>query len=163
MSSVATISKLQAQVAEADARGSNWLADGNAAAERGAKARAEVCYSKGQYWLDRSNTLRERLYCIQARPASQRTEARPSAVPSLVAPIRLLVERRLAEHATVGEHASYAATDALQSRIEAAARALEAVLRAADRMPGNNPLEGLADEAKAALALLIDTEISARH
>lgn len=42
-------------------RGSNWLADGNSASEKGNKIKAERCYEKGQFWMDRSNNLRERL------------------------------------------------------------------------------------------------------
>lgn len=34
---------------------SKWLADGNAAAERGDHKKAERCYEKSQYWLDRAN------------------------------------------------------------------------------------------------------------
>lgn len=49
---------LEARIAAADARGSDWLAKGNYHAERGNKAKAEECYSKGQFWLDRSNKLR---------------------------------------------------------------------------------------------------------
>ena len=42
---------------DAEVRGSHWLAEGNTHAERGDKARAEKCYSKGQFWLDRFNKL----------------------------------------------------------------------------------------------------------
>ena len=42
---------------EAEERASKWLADGNEAAERGNHAKAERCYEKGQYWLDRLNRL----------------------------------------------------------------------------------------------------------
>ena len=34
-----------------------WLAEGNEAAEKGNKAKAEKCYDKAQYWLDRYNRL----------------------------------------------------------------------------------------------------------
>lgn len=47
-----------AKVADYDMRGSIWLARGNEYAERGMKAKAEQCYEKGQYWLDRSNAAR---------------------------------------------------------------------------------------------------------
>lgn len=40
---------------DADCRSSKWLADGNAYAERGDKVRAEKCYAKSQFWLDRYN------------------------------------------------------------------------------------------------------------
>lgn len=46
------------KVADADAKGGNWLALANAAAERGDNVKAEKLYAKGQYWLDRSNKLR---------------------------------------------------------------------------------------------------------
>ncbi len=49
---------LAEKVADADARGSQWLAKANDFAEAGKKAQAEKCYDKGQYWLDRSNKLR---------------------------------------------------------------------------------------------------------
>lgn len=42
---------------EAEQRGSKWLADGNEAAERGNHQKAERCYEKSQYWLDRYNRL----------------------------------------------------------------------------------------------------------
>lgn len=46
------------KIADAEMRGSHWLAEGNAASERGNKAKAEKCYSKSQFWLDRANKLR---------------------------------------------------------------------------------------------------------
>lgn len=48
------------KIADADARGSNWLAEANAAAESGDQDKAQKCYDKGQFWLDRSNSLRDR-------------------------------------------------------------------------------------------------------
>ena len=48
---------LQERILEAETRGNKWLADGNEASERGDKARAEACYEKGQFWLDRYNLL----------------------------------------------------------------------------------------------------------
>lgn len=42
---------------DAEVRGSRWLADGNAAREAGDIAKAEQCYAKSQYWLDRYNLL----------------------------------------------------------------------------------------------------------
>ena len=44
---------------DAEVRSSHWLAEGNSASERGAKAKAERCYEKSQFWLDRANKLRE--------------------------------------------------------------------------------------------------------
>lgn len=46
------------QIADADTRGSAWLAKGNELDEIGKKQQAERCYEKGQFWLDRSNKLR---------------------------------------------------------------------------------------------------------
>lgn len=42
---------------DAEERANKWLADGNEAAERGNHAKAERCYEKSQYWLDRYNRL----------------------------------------------------------------------------------------------------------
>lgn len=42
---------------DAEVRASQWLADGNAARESGNHEKAEVCYAKAQYWLDRYNLL----------------------------------------------------------------------------------------------------------
>lgn len=59
-----------AQIAEADMRGSNWLAEGNEARERGNQGKAERCYDKGQFWLDRSNQLRDKAgYLFAGNPA----------------------------------------------------------------------------------------------
>lgn len=52
--------KLYERVAEYDMRGSNWLAMANEYAEAGKKEKAEECYDKCQYWLDKSNALREK-------------------------------------------------------------------------------------------------------
>lgn len=49
---------LAERIAEADMRGSNWLADGNDFAEQGNRAMADRCYARAQFWLDRSNNLR---------------------------------------------------------------------------------------------------------
>jgi hypothetical protein len=45
------------KVLDAEQRCSTWLADGNEYNERGQKAKAEKCYDKAQYWLDRYNKL----------------------------------------------------------------------------------------------------------
>lgn len=45
------------KVLEAEMRGSHWLAEGNQAAEAGKHDKAERCYEKSQYWLDRYNRL----------------------------------------------------------------------------------------------------------
>ena len=42
---------------DAEVRCSQWLADGNAAREAGKHAKAEKCYAKSQFWLDRFNKL----------------------------------------------------------------------------------------------------------
>ena len=46
-----------AKAIEAEQRASKWLADGNEAEERGNAAKAEKCFEKAQYWLDRLNRL----------------------------------------------------------------------------------------------------------
>ena len=45
------------RIADADMRGCAYLADANAAAERGQHEKAEKLYAKGQFWLDRYNKL----------------------------------------------------------------------------------------------------------
>ena len=40
------------------ARASHWLAEGNQAAERGNKAKAEKCYDKAQFWHDKATKAR---------------------------------------------------------------------------------------------------------
>lgn len=49
---------IREKIADADLRGNQWLAKARAAEERGDNRRAEECYRKGNYWLDRSNKLR---------------------------------------------------------------------------------------------------------
>lgn len=44
----------------AETRAGQWLADGNAAREAGKPEKAERCYAKSQYWLDRYNKLTRR-------------------------------------------------------------------------------------------------------
>lgn len=48
---------LAERIADADALASRWLADGNDAAERGNRAKADQCYEKSQFWKDRYNLL----------------------------------------------------------------------------------------------------------
>ena len=48
---------LQEKIIEAETRGNAWLADANAESERGNFDKAEKCYAKGQWWLDRYNRL----------------------------------------------------------------------------------------------------------
>jgi hypothetical protein len=45
---------------DAETRASQWLADGNEAREGGKLERAEHCYGKAQFWLDRANLLSNR-------------------------------------------------------------------------------------------------------
>lgn len=45
------------KVLDAEERCNRYLADANALAERGLKAKAEILYTKSQYWLDRYNKL----------------------------------------------------------------------------------------------------------
>ncbi len=48
----------QQKAYEYESRSSHWLAEGNFYQERGNKAKAEKCYAKSQYWLDRANIAR---------------------------------------------------------------------------------------------------------
>lgn len=54
--------ELKARMIDAGVRGSTWLADGNEAAERGDKKRAHACYEKSQFWLDRYNSLSDKMW-----------------------------------------------------------------------------------------------------
>lgn len=58
---------LEEKIAHADAMGGKILADANELAERGEKQKAENLYAKGQYWLDRSNSLQDRLFRKRAK------------------------------------------------------------------------------------------------
>lgn len=44
----------------AETRASQWLADGNQARGNGDAAKADQCYAKSQFWLDRANHLSNR-------------------------------------------------------------------------------------------------------
>lgn len=46
------------KIIEYEVRCGRWLADGNEYAERGEKEKAERCYEKSQFWLDRANKAR---------------------------------------------------------------------------------------------------------
>lgn len=48
---------LQDKIIYAEVRCGMWLADGNEALEHGDKKKAEECYRKSQFWLDRYNKL----------------------------------------------------------------------------------------------------------
>jgi hypothetical protein len=47
----------QRKAIEAESLAARWLADGNEARESGKTDKAERCYAKAQYWLDRFNKL----------------------------------------------------------------------------------------------------------
>lgn len=51
------MSDLEKKIIDAESRGNHWLAEGNAAREAGRYEKAEKCYAKGQFWLDRYNKL----------------------------------------------------------------------------------------------------------
>ncbi len=53
-----TDAKLREKIADADVRGNEWLRKAREAELQGYQARADECYRKGNYWLDRSNKLR---------------------------------------------------------------------------------------------------------
>lgn len=58
----ASLETLRSRMIDAEMRGSSWLADGNEAAERGDKKKADACYEKSQFWLDRYNSLSDKLW-----------------------------------------------------------------------------------------------------
>ena len=58
-------------IVDAEWRGSHWLAEGNYYAERGMKAKAEKCYEKSQYWLDRANKKRDQEACLSLNGAGK--------------------------------------------------------------------------------------------
>lgn len=45
---------------DAESRASKWLADGNEARESGNMVKADQCYAKSQFRLDRANLLNSR-------------------------------------------------------------------------------------------------------
>lgn len=47
----------RAKAIDAEARCSRWLADGNEATEKGNAVKAEKCFKKAQFWLDRFNKI----------------------------------------------------------------------------------------------------------
>lgn len=47
----------RAKAIDAEVRAGRWLADGNVARDAGKSEKAERCYRKAQYWLDRYNKL----------------------------------------------------------------------------------------------------------
>jgi hypothetical protein len=46
-----------AKALDAELRGNSWLAKANQYRDAGDSEKADKCYSKGQYWLDRFNKL----------------------------------------------------------------------------------------------------------
>lgn len=52
-----TIKRDEGKAADADAKASKWLADGNEAMELGNVKKAVKCYGKSQFWHDRYNRL----------------------------------------------------------------------------------------------------------
>lgn len=60
MTTKAPKTPLEQRKLDAETRASQWLADGNDARESGNLVRAEKCYAKAQFWLDRSNLLNNR-------------------------------------------------------------------------------------------------------
>lgn len=57
MPTKAPVKPLDQRALEAEARASQWLADGNQAREAGRTVKAERCFQKAQFWLDRANLL----------------------------------------------------------------------------------------------------------
>lgn len=45
---------------DAETNASRWLGDGNEAMEAGDHAKAQACFDKSQFWLDRANLLANR-------------------------------------------------------------------------------------------------------
>lgn len=48
----------EAKAQDYEEKASKWLADGNEAEERGNLSKAEKCFQKAQYWLDKANKAR---------------------------------------------------------------------------------------------------------
>lgn len=57
MPTKAPTTPLAERVLDAETRASQWLADGNQAKEAGRMTKAERCFQKAQFWLDRANLL----------------------------------------------------------------------------------------------------------
>ncbi|MFL6970075.1 hypothetical protein ACJ6X8_27985 [Pseudomonas alvandae] len=57
MPTKALVTSLAERALEAEAKASQWLADGNQAQEAGRTVKAERCFQKAQFWLDRANLL----------------------------------------------------------------------------------------------------------
>lgn len=61
----ASVKPLAERVLDAEARADQWRADGNKAQKAGRVTRAERCFYKAQFWLDRANELAD-----QAEPVA---------------------------------------------------------------------------------------------
>lgn len=70
----------------------------------------------------------------------------------LVEQFREVIARRVEEAGTIGEHEDYAVTDRKQDDLETVLLHVERLLRAAGRLPVDSPLDGVADEVRAAIA-----------
>lgn len=57
MPTKAPTKSLDERALDAETRASQWLADGNQAREAGRTVKAERCFQKAQFWLDRANLL----------------------------------------------------------------------------------------------------------
>lgn len=57
MPTKASVKPLDERALDAETRASQWLADGNQAREAGRTVKAERCFQKAQFWLDRANLL----------------------------------------------------------------------------------------------------------
>lgn len=57
MHTKAPTQSLAERALDAETRSGQWLADGNKAAESGRIVKAERCFQKAQFWLDRANLL----------------------------------------------------------------------------------------------------------
>lgn len=62
------------RINDADERGNNWLAKGNEYSESGNKKKAEECYAKGQFWMDKSTRLQEQAQIKKYRDGIKRRE-----------------------------------------------------------------------------------------
>jgi hypothetical protein len=59
-----TKAQLQRALLDAEERCGRWLADGNEHREAGRKFKADQCYEKSQFWLDRANKIKDQLLSI---------------------------------------------------------------------------------------------------
>lgn len=57
MKSKAPSRSVEERALEAETKANQWLADGNDALESGNQGKADRCFDKAQFWLDRANLL----------------------------------------------------------------------------------------------------------